>query len=285
MREKRKGECTMEKLGLQMYSFGEYDPSKVEIHLKTAKEMGYFGVELFGPNLMLPAQELKELLEKYQLEAISMHVQTDMVLDMITYAKALGMSFIGIGMEYLPDGDSAHAYAKRLNELGEVCHQNGMMLTYHNHTQEFMSVGEKRIVDILLENTNPDFVSMELDAGWCAAAGFDPIEFINQYQTRVKLIHIKESKSVIGVQPPMNPKDIKFDASGTPLFSEEEQARMKRSKEINCAAGQGLVNWKALKETADRYGCRAYIVEREHSYSGERIECLQEDINYYKANM
>ncbi len=60
----------------------------------------------------------------------------------------------------------------------------------------------------------------------------------------------------------------------------EEMERMKR---INCVAGKGLVDWKALKEAADANGGKAYIVERKYSYHGSRLECLKADIKYYRT--
>lgn len=275
----------MEKLYLQMYSFGEFDSDLVEEHLRLAHEMGYYGVELFGPNFAIEADQMRQLLDTYQLDPLSMHTSTDFVLDMIPYANALGIKYMVIGMEYLPDLEAAKAFAKILNELGEQCYKNGIMLGFHNHTQEFRACKEKRIIDVLMEETNPSYVFLELDAGWCAAAGEDPIAFLHRYQDRVRLVHIKESSNVIGVQPAIDPKDMRFDETGFPIFSEEEMQRHKRNIEINCAAGEGLVDWKELREVADGYGCVGYIVEREYSYCGERIACLQADINYYKEHM
>ncbi len=275
----------MERIFLQMYSFGNNDPAKTEADLKLAAEMGYNGVELFGPNFDLETEKMKKVLDENHLMAISLHTQTDKVIEMIPYAKALGLRFMGIGMEYLPDEAAAEAFAKRLNDIGEACSKEGILLTYHNHTQEFKLCGDKKILEIIVENTNPAYVGLELDAGWCAAAGDDPIAFVKKYNGRVKLIHVKESSEVLGVQPAINPSDIKFDEFGRPVFSEEMQRTFKKSQEINCAAGEGIVNWKNLKEAADACGCEAYIVEREYSYAGERRDCLKADIEYYKKNM
>jgi len=51
---------------------------------------------------------------------------------------ALDMKFIGIGMEYLKDENAVHRFAEKLNYLGRKCMENGLVLTYHNHTQEFL---------------------------------------------------------------------------------------------------------------------------------------------------
>jgi sugar phosphate isomerase/epimerase len=283
--EKTLWEVFMDKIYVQMYSFASFSPADNEKNFAAAAELGFTGVELFGPNFAMQPQELADMLTKYRLEAVSLHAGTDMIEGLISHAKTLGLKYMGIGMNYIPDAQAAHQYAERLNQIGEECSKHGIMLTYHNHTQEFMDCDGKTIMDILVENTNPAWVGIELDAGWCAAAGMDPIAFVNKHAGRVKLIHLKESKEVIGVQPPMNPADMKLDETGRPVFSEKQIKEMEYAQSINCPAGEGLVDWKKLKEAADAQGCAAYIVERERTYAKERFDCLKEDIEYYKNNL
>lgn len=273
----------MGKINLQMYSFTDGTMNDTRENLKAAAEMGYDGVELFGPNLELSPEEMKGLLEEYGLTPVSMHVGTEQILEKLPYAKALGMKFIGIGMQPMMNEEEVHAFAEKLNELGEAVNKEGLMLTYHNHTQEFGSWGGKRIIDILLEETNPAHVAFELDAGWCAAAGVDPISFIRQNSGRIKLVHIKESSQEIGVQPCIDFGALEKDENGAPVLGEDLIAQMDKAKKINCRAGEGLVDWKALKKEADAHGCAAYIVEREYSYEGTRLECLKADIDYYRT--
>lgn len=276
----------MAKVNLQMYSFfdGTMDDSRE--NLKSAAQMGYDGVELFGPCFEIPPQEMKEILEANHLEPISLHApMTDKVPELIPYAKAVGMKFIGIGMEVMLDDAAVHAFAKRLNELGEMCAKEGLTLTYHNHTQEFNKCDDVRVIDVLMNETNPEYVSFEMDAGWVAAAGFDPLDVIAQYPGRVKLIHIKESDKVLGPLPPMDFGALPKDESGAPIFSQELMDSMKEQKAINCPAGKGLVDWAVLKKAADADGCQAYIVERETTppiYS-TRLEALKADVDYYKS--
>lgn len=275
----------MSKINLQMYSFMDGTLNDTRENLVTTAKMGYDGVELFGPNLEIPAEEMKELLAEYGLTPISLHANTGQILNLIPYAKQLGMAFIGIAMETMLNEEAVYAFANQLNELGKSCKEQGIMLTYHNHTQEFGPCGEQRIMDVLMEKTNPEYVGFELDAGWCAAAGFDPIAFIQQYSGRVKLIHIKESSEVLGVQPFIDFESVQRDEKGFPMFTPELLAQMEKTKKINCAAGEGLVDWKELKKIADADGCSAYIVEREYSYAGSRLDCLKADIDYYKTVM
>lgn len=276
----------MGKIHLQMYSFTDGTMNDSRENFRHAAEMGYDGVELFGPNFEIPPEELKGLLEELKLEPVSLHApKTDMVEGLIPFANALGMKFIGIGMETMLDDEAVHRFAKTLDRIGEVCAGQGLALTYHNHTQEFAACGDKRVIDVLMEETDPQYVSFELDAGWCAAAGFDPIEFVEQYSGRVKLIHVKESSRVVGPQPPMDFGSLPKDENGAPVFSEEQKRKMEELDQINCHAGEGLVDWKALKEAADRHGCQAYIVEREYSPSGNRLDDLKADLEYYRTQI
>lgn len=102
----------MGKIYLQMYSFMDGTMNDSRENLRLAAEMGYDGVELFGPLLAIPAEELKSLLDEYHLEPISMHAPTsDMVEQLIPLANALDMKFIGIGMETMLNDDAVHAFA------------------------------------------------------------------------------------------------------------------------------------------------------------------------------
>ncbi len=296
----------MGKINLQMYSFMDGAMNDSRENFRRAAEMGYDGVELFGPNFEIPAEELRALLEELKLEPVSLHApKTEMVEGLIPFANTLGMKFIGIGMEVLKDEESVHRFAKTLNRIGKACAEKGLMLTYHNHTQEFADCGRigsvpdaagseaesksagqaNRVIDVLMRETDPEYVSFELDAGWCAAAGFDPIAFVKQYSGRVKLIHIKESSRVVGPQPPMDFGSLPRDENGAPIFSEELKKTMEELDRINCRAGEGLVDWKALKEAAGQNGCQAYIVEREYSVSGNRLNDLRADLEYYRTQI
>lgn len=275
----------MAEINLQMYSFADGTMEDSRENLRMAAQMGYAGVELFGPNFQIPAEEMKELLKNLNLRAVSLHTDTDSAVNMIPYAKVLGLAFIGIGMQTLLCDADVHAFAAALNSIGRTCAENGIALTYHNHTQEFAPCEGKRIIDVLLAETEPELVSMELDAGWCAAAGFSPEKFVREYPGRVKLIHIKESSCVIGPQPPMDWAKVPRDEKGIPVFTQAQKDDMQRQKKINCPAGAGLVDWAELKRIADANGCRHYIVEREFTPApyASRLEVLTADIRYYSS--
>ncbi len=273
----------MRKINLQMYSFSDGKHNDTRENLKTASELGYDGVELFGPNYQVPAEEMKELLGRYGLAAVSMHAPgSDSVERMIPYARTVGMKFIGLGVEPMPDDDAVHRFAEKMNRIGTSCRDAGLVFVYHNHTQEFLPCGETTVIDTLMNETDPGLVSFELDAGWCAAAGYDPVEFVRTYSGRVRLIHVKESSEVVGPQEPLNLHGIKRDENGNVILPPEIREKLASLDRINCAACRGIVDWAKLAEFADRNGCEGYIVEREYS-AGDRIEALAADIRAYRG--
>ena len=83
--------------------------------------------------------------------------------------------------------------AKRLNALGQRAKTEGLALLYHNHAYEFTPVaGGQCGMDILLAETNPEFLSLEVDTYWVERGGRNSREFIQQHAARIGMIHAKE---------------------------------------------------------------------------------------------
>ena len=79
-----------------------------------------------------------------------------------------------------------------LNRSGEAAKKAGIQLCYHNHTHEFEKVDGKIPYDMLLTQTSPDILKMELDLGWATVAGADPVELFKKNPGRYPLWHVKD---------------------------------------------------------------------------------------------
>ena len=90
-------------------------------------------------------------------------------------AKSFGTMYVVItGMYRFDYGDEAtmHDLAARLNKAGAALKAEGVELLYHNHNCELRHVNaEKRAYDILLEETDPQFVNFEFDSYWFTEGG------------------------------------------------------------------------------------------------------------------
>ncbi len=92
-------------------------------------------------------------------------------------------------------GDEAtvRELCKRLNVAGKALSEQGIQLLYHNHNCELRKVNaEKRAYDLLLEETNPEFVNFEFDSYWFTEGGADAKEWMQRLGSRMKLWHIND---------------------------------------------------------------------------------------------
>ena len=111
-------------------------------------------------------------------------------------AEAFGTKYVVItGMYRFDYGDEAtmHDLAARLNKTGAALKAEGVELLYHNHNCELRHVNaEKRAYDILIEETNPEFVNFEFDSYWFTEGGANALAWMQRLGSRMKLWHIND---------------------------------------------------------------------------------------------
>ena len=72
--------------------------------------------------------------------------------------------------------------------------ENGIIFTYHPHGYEFQPYGDGTLMDYIIENTDPRYVSFEMDIFWVQFGGADPAALLRKYGNRWKLMHLKDMK-------------------------------------------------------------------------------------------
>ena len=103
--------------------------------------------------------------------------------------------------------DSVKRRAAQLNADGRIAQRFGMKLLVHNHTGEFEKLTDspRTTYDILLEDTDPALVTMQLDLGWAYIAGVDPIALFKAHPGRFELWHVKDVFGIKTVNPSLGP--------------------------------------------------------------------------------
>ena len=111
-------------------------------------------------------------------------------------ARKFGTDKIVItGMYRFDYGDetAVHDLANRLNEAGKALRSQGIQLLYHNHNCELRKVNpQKCAYDILLEETDPEYVNFEFDSYWFTEGGADAKLWMRRLEKRMKLWHIND---------------------------------------------------------------------------------------------
>lgn len=109
-----------------------------------------------------------------------------------------------------------------LNKTGEAAKKVGIQFAYHNHDMEFHAVEGKVPYDLLLSETDPNNVKMELDLAWAVKGGENPVEMFKQHPGRFPLWHVKDLDAERKTILPVGSGTIDFK----PIFAAAKSAGM-----------------------------------------------------------
>jgi sugar phosphate isomerase/epimerase len=227
-------------IAVQMYTLRNAGP--LDQQLKIVHDAGVGAVETVGTQ-NVSAAELKQLLDRYSIKAVSSHVQlADLRKDLdgvVAFNRSIGNTTLVV--PYLGEQDrptDAAGWTALGQELGEISRRvraKGMRLAYHNHDFELVDFNGKTGLELLFAAAGPD-LETELDLAWVARAGYDPATMLGKFKGRVFAVHAKDNA----------PKGEAEDEGGF------------------AAVGQGVLDWNAILPAAASAGVRWYIVEHDH---------------------
>ncbi len=184
-------------LGLQLYTVRELMAEDVAATLALVAEVGYREVELAG-YFEHPPAEIRRMLADAGLAAPSAHIPYEQfaagVHAVIEQAQAVGHEFVVVPWidEQHRTLDDWRQHAENFNRWGEACAAAGLRFAYHNHTFEFEETDGRIPYDLLLAETDPERVLMELDLCWARGGNADPVAYFEQWPGRFPLCHIKD---------------------------------------------------------------------------------------------
>lgn len=250
-------------IGVQLYTVRDVLPQKPEETLKALDEIGFREAEVIRGNL----DRIWPALQKTRLKPVSLHVdyalfaaeQKAQLSSAISDAKQKGFSHIVC--PYVPPQERGglekmRQLAKRLNEAGQECHGQGLMLCYHNHAFEFEPMSGTTPMQVLLEETKPNLVGLELDMFWVSVAGHDPVALLKQQKGRVPLMHLKDKAKETPVQ-----------------FNERVPKTAFRE------VGSGSLDVAAILKAAQQAGVKHYFVEQDQT-PGDPVTSLRKSFEY-----
>lgn len=185
--------------GVQLYTFRKEMLADPKGTLKIIARLGIKQIESAGSDkgyyYGLKPAEMKNICADLGMTLRSGHVRLDDKWKQ-TIADA-----VEAGQEYLicssmpTDGQTIANYqktAEAFNKAGQECNDAKLKFGYHNHDYEFDIVNGKVLYEVLLENTQPDLVHMELDLGWVVASGNSTADYFKRYAGRFPLWHLKD---------------------------------------------------------------------------------------------
>ncbi|MFD2924687.1 sugar phosphate isomerase/epimerase family protein [Halobacillus naozhouensis] len=183
-------------VAVQMYTLRKEAERDFADTLKKVAELGFDGVELAGYG-GLSAGELRHLLDQLGLKAASSHIPLEEIKQNLSQVikdqKTLGSNFV-VCPYFQPKNEADYKELIRtLRKAGKVCRQEGLTLCYHNHDFELEKLSDGRTaLQTIFDETDPKEVQTEFDVYWLKKAGEDPVEWIEKYQGRTPLVHLKD---------------------------------------------------------------------------------------------
>lgn len=222
------------RLGIQLYSLRDkvstlgFAPVFAELEKYGYDEVEFAGYTQGSAGPITLAQ-LKRLARNYGLNPIGSHVGyyssdpnaytfAQNLTKVLDDAQALGLKHIGTASGPFRYGSTVDAWkraAQEFNTYGAAARARGMKFYQHNHSEEFSFATDNpkvRLYDVLLAETDPDLVFLEMDIFWAysgqfrfskrpdgTAAPFEPLDYVLKQPNRYPLFHVKD-----GVSDPAN---------------------------------------------------------------------------------
>ena len=185
-------------VGLQLYTIRSVMGDDFRGAMKEVAKIGYDEVEFAGYYDRTPG-EITALLKELDLTAPATHIPLQRIreapTEVIETANTIGHRYVVC--PYLAESersslDDYRQLAEEFSAFGKRCSEAGLQFAYHNHDFEFVEMNGTRPFDLLLAETNPEHVKMELDLYWIVEAGFDPLTYIEKNPARYPLCHVKD---------------------------------------------------------------------------------------------
>lgn len=125
----------------------------------------------------------------------------------LSFLKAMGAKIIGaseqsysvqgqqktpvFGQKYVMDDKEWELLCSGLDRLGKIAKEEyGISLTFHHHMGTVVQDPDE--VKRMMDNTNPEYVSLLFDTGHFAYCGADPLEMVKTYADRIRHVHLKD---------------------------------------------------------------------------------------------
>ena len=232
---------------------------------------GYKEVEMFGLSAEqrffgLSVKDMAALLKQNNLVSPSGHYMPekflfrngsdDEVKKLCDVGQMMGHQYIVIpwmSEERRKTIDQYKKLAVRINKAAEICKAANLQLAYHNHDFEFFDMNGQKGYDVLLKETDPNLLKMEMDIYWVVSAGYDPIEIFKANPGRFPMLHVKDMD--------------------------------KMDKKMNTEIGNGSINFKKIFKCAKIAGVKHYYIEQENNYKPDILSSINTSSTHLRKNL
>jgi sugar phosphate isomerase/epimerase len=252
----------LHQVALQLYTLREFlkTPADIAASLKRVREIGYPAVQLSGLG-PIPEADVVKICRDHGLTICATHENSDLILNepgrVVERLKKFGCRLTAYPYPAGIQFDSLAAvkeFCRRLNAAGQVLHEAGQVLCYHNHHIEFQRVAGRTVLEIIFAETDPRYLQGEPDTYWVQHGGGDPVEWCERLKGRLPILHLK---------------DYTVLPDNKVTFTE---------------IGNGNLNWKKIIAAAEAAGCQWYCVEQD-TCPGDPFVSAKQSFDFVRDNL
>jgi sugar phosphate isomerase/epimerase len=261
------------KMGLQLYTIRDAMAKDVAGTLKKISAIGYEDLETYGFNHELgtyygmKASAFRQLLTDYQLTTSSGHYDLFLFLnksadDMLRYVDKCIEGAHALGQRYItwpwldPESRTLEKFkllAERLNMVGENVTKAGLGFAYHNHDFEFIDHHGENGYEIILRETDPSLVKLQVDLYWVMhSSKLSAAELFRKQPGRFVMWHIKDMD--------------KISRDYTEL-------------------GNGSIDYKLILPEAPHAGLEYYFLEQGGNFRKDAMQSVTDSARYFKEHL
>lgn len=189
-------------MAIQLYTLRDHIKNAEDFD-KTLARLSAMGVKDVQISAIgdFSAEEQKKIADKYGMNICITHKSFDWMKEdieaVMAHHKTLGCDAIGIGSapeEGRGNSGAVRSFINEAQEIGKKFKENGFTFNYHNHAFEFNKLGDYAhcMMDMLIEETDPELFYFIPDVAWIHYGGQDPVEVLKKLKGRVKVLHFKD---------------------------------------------------------------------------------------------
>jgi sugar phosphate isomerase/epimerase len=261
------------KMGLQLFTVRGPLARDLTGSIKKIASIGYEDCETYGYDPAqksyygLKASAFKQLLADNNMITTSGHYDFTKYFDkqadaMMQYVDQCIEGAHALGQKYItwPWLDPAfrslenfRLLAAKLNTIGERVTKAGLGFAYHNHDFEFADYNGKNGYDIIMNETDPTLVKLQMDLYWVMHSSKQtPSQLFSLQPGRFVMWHIKD---------------------------------MDKASRDYSELGNGTIDFTIILPEASRAGLQYYYIEQGGNFAKDPIQSITDSAAYFKKHL
>ncbi|HEV2426478.1 MAG TPA: sugar phosphate isomerase/epimerase [Terriglobia bacterium] len=262
-------------IGLELYTVRDLTAKDYPGTLEKVAQIGYKEIEAATGYGGMSPKDFRDLMDRLGLRMPSTHSGITEGPDAETEKQLDGFKIMGIEYASLDEARPPRARVSRpftpaeraqmmarmsrarttddvkreaalYNRYGKLAQKFGIKILRHNHTMEFQPCQGSELTpyDILLSETDPELVAMQMDIGWATVAGQDPIGLFHRHPGRFVLWHVKDVACLKCLPP-----------------ATDEFGRLRAARLV--PVGEGEIDYKNIFKYAGLAGMKHFAIEQD----------------------